>query len=88
MAASARRKNSQAIAVPAKPSKVRLAHGGDTASATPVQDQHLMLEAAFSTPHEQPYPIAVKAALFIGVPTALWAGIIFAGAQLLRLTSS
>ena len=88
MAASARRKSSKAAAHTAKPAPVRLAHGGDTAGATPVRDQHLMLEAAFSEPHEQPYPILVRAALFIGVPTALWAGIILAGAQLLRMTAS
>ncbi len=88
MAASARRKNSKIAPVSARTAPVRLANGDDATGATPVQDQHLMLEAVFSAPQEQPYPIAVKAALFIGVPTALWAVIILGGAQLLRLASS
>ena len=88
MTASARRKS----VVKSQPAKarpaVRLAHGDEASGATPVRDQHLMLEAAFSAPSERPYPIAVKAALFIGAPTALWAGIIFVGSQILRMSGS
>lgn len=67
-------------------SRIRLARGDETSGATPVRDQHLKLEAAFTDAPERPYPMAVKAAIFIGVPTALWAAIIFAGAQILKMS--
>lgn len=87
MTASARR-NSVARASPVKrPPAVRLAQGDEAGGSTPVRDQHLMLEAAFSAPEERPYPIAVKAAIFVGAPTALWAGIIFIGSQILRMSA-
>ena len=91
MSASARRKG--AIKTPGKtPGKaasaaVRLARGDELAGVMPVRDQHLMIEAAFSAPVDRPYPPMVKAALFIGAPTVLWAAIIYAGAQILRLAA-
>ncbi len=87
MATSARRKSVAKNPVQAAKAAVRLARGDETAGARPVQDQHLMLEAAFSAPVDRPYPPAVKAALFIGAPTALWAGIIFAGVQIMRIVA-
>jgi hypothetical protein len=88
MTASARRKSAAKTSVSKAHPAVRLAQGDETAGLTPVRDQHLMLEAAFSDPVERPYPIAVKAALFIGAPTVLWAGIIFVGAQILRMSAA
>jgi hypothetical protein len=88
MTASARRKSAAKIQPAKARPAVRLAHGGEAAGATPVRDQHLMLEAAFSSPAERPYPVAVKAAIFVGAPTALWAGIIFVGSQILRMSGS
>jgi len=87
MAASARRKGAIKTPVKLAPAAVRLARGDELVGATPVRDQHLMLEAAFSAPVDRPYPPMVKAALFIGAPTALWAAIFYAGAQILRLAA-
>ena len=87
MATSARRKSVVKTPVQAAKAAVRLARGDETGGARPVQDQHIMLEAAFSAPVERPYPPAVKAALFLGAPTALWAAIIYAGVQIIRIAS-
>jgi hypothetical protein len=88
MTASARRNGVAKTPPKAARPAVRLAQGDEQAGARPVRDQHLMLEAAFSAPVERPYPVAVKAAIFIGAPTALWAAIIFAGAQILKAAGS
>lgn len=84
MTASARRKNAMTSAPAAKKARVRLAGDQDAAKGSPVHDQHVMLQAAFAGRQDQPYPVAVKAAIFIGAPTLMWAGIIYAGAQALR----
>ncbi|MDR3506534.1 MAG: hypothetical protein P4L64_01425 [Caulobacteraceae bacterium] len=85
MTARARRKTSDLV--PAKASKAapRLAGHADSAAAAPVHHQHLRLQAAFSAPTQHPYPPAVKLAIFVGAPIALWAGVILGGAQLLKM---
>jgi len=85
MAASARRKSFSKTPAQAQRAKVRLANGQDSGGLTAVHEQHLRLEAAFAGAETQSYPPAVKLAIFVGAPTALWAGLFYLGAQLLRL---
>lgn len=84
MAASARHKRLTKTLPQTQRASVRLAHGQDEAAVSPVHDQHLMLQAAFTAPEAKPYPPAVKAAIFLGAPTVLWAAIFMIGAQVLR----
>ncbi len=84
MAASARRKRFTK-ALPQTPrASVRLANSQDDGGLSPVHDQHLMLQAAYAAPESKPYPAAVKAAILLGAPTALWAAIFMIGAQVMR----
>jgi hypothetical protein len=82
MAALAHRKISEAFS--AKPAP-RLAREGDEARATAVHHQRRLIEQAFAENPYKRYPGPVRLALCIGAPTALWAGVLVGGAQLLRL---
>ena len=84
MAASARHKRFTKTLPQKQRGLVRLANGLDDSGLSPVHDQHLMLEAAFTAPEAKPYPAAVKAAIFLGAPTLLWAAIFMIGAQVVR----
>ena len=84
MAASARQKRFTKTLSKTQRAPVRLADGQEDGGLSPVHDQHLMLQAAFTAPEAKPYPVAVKAAIFLGAPTILWAAIFVIGAQVMR----
>ncbi|MBV9511092.1 MAG: hypothetical protein JO303_12515 [Caulobacteraceae bacterium] len=62
-----------------------MADNDDTAGVCAVHAQREQLEAAFSEPELKPYPAPVRLAILVGAPIALWAGVLWAAAQVGRM---
>ena len=60
------------------------AHEADQPQHSAVHGQHALLEAAFSEASVKPYPGAVKIAILVGAPTALWIGLFAIAGKILH----
>jgi hypothetical protein len=80
MAALAKKKTEHVAAWRGR-AQLRAAQEADQPHGSAVHLQHAMLEAAFTDASAKPYPGPVRAAILVGAPLALWAGL-FAVARL------